>query len=50
MEKELWNFDICRDVEVIVGRVVGDIPRSVENGTKGFVLEYLNELDVGWLG
>ena len=27
-----FGFDDCRDIEVIVGRVVGDISRSVEDG------------------
>ena len=39
------DFRDCRDVEVIVGRVVGDIPGSVDFG-----LETLDVLDVGWLG
>ena len=34
----------CRDVEVIVDRVVGDIPGSVKDGTKGFGLETLDRV------
>ena len=44
------GFRDCRDGEVIVGRVVGGIPRSVEDGTKDFGLETLDSLVVGWLG
>ena len=33
------DFRDCRDIEVIVCRVVGDIPGSVENGAKDFGLE-----------
>ena len=33
------NFRDCRGVEVIMCPVVGDIPGSVEDGTKGFGLE-----------
>ena len=36
---------VCRDVEVSEGRLVGDIPGSVEDSTKDFGLE---TLDVGW--
>ena len=35
------DFRDFRDVEVIVGRVVGDVPGSVEDGTKDFGLETL---------
>ena len=34
-----YDFRNVRDVEVIGGRVVGDIPGNVEDGTKGFGLE-----------
>ena len=53
MEKELWNFwDLsdCRHAEVTMGRVVGDMPESVEDGTKDFGWETLDAMDVGWLG
>ena len=33
-----------------MGRVVGDIPGSFKDGAKGFGLETLAALDVGWLG
>ena len=39
----------CKDVEVIVGRVVRDIPGSVEDGEKGFGLKNLDALDIDWL-
>ena len=38
---ELWNF---RDLDFIVGRVVGDIPGSIEDGVKDFGLEILDVL------
>ena len=44
------DFRVCRDVEVIVGRAVKDIPGSVEDGTKDFGLETLDAVDVGRLG
>ena len=40
-----FGFGDFRDVEVIVFRVVGDIPGSVED----FGLETLDALEVGWL-
>ena len=33
-----------------MGRVVGDIPGSAEDGTKEFGLETLETLDVSWFG
>ena len=50
LEFEFYDFRDCRDGEVIVCRVVGDIPESVEDGTKDFGFETLDALDVGWLG
>ena len=44
------GFRDSRDVEVILGRVVGDIPGSVEDVTKDFGLETLDAFVVGWLG
>ena len=44
------DFRDCRDFEVIVSRVGGDIPGSVEDGTSDFGLDTLDALDVGWLG
>ena len=44
-----FGFDDCRNVEVIVGRVVGDIPGSVVDDAKDFGLETLDALDVDWL-
>ena len=44
------NFRDCRAVEVIVCRIVGDIPRSFEDGTKDFAFETLDALDVGLFG
>ena len=41
------DFKGCRHVEVIVGRVVGDILGSVVVGTKDFGLETRDALDVG---
>ena len=41
------DFRECREVEVIVGRVVGDIPGSVEEGTKNFGLEIMNSMSAG---
>jgi hypothetical protein len=40
----------CRDIKVIVGGMVGDIPRSIEDSAEDFGLETLDALDVGWLG
>ena len=42
-----FGFDDCKDVEVIVCRVVGDLPGSVADGTKDFGLKTLHALDVG---
>ena len=44
------DFRNCRDVKVIVGPLVGDIPGSGEDVTKDFGLETLDVIDVGWLG
>ena len=44
------NFKDCRDVEVIVCLLVGDIPGSVEEGAKDFGLETIYALDFGCLG
>ena len=41
------DFRGCRDIDVIVDRVVGDIPGSVEDGTKDFEVETLDAFDVG---
>ena len=41
------DFRDCRDVEVVVCRVVGDMPGSVEYCTNDFGLETLDALDVG---
>ena len=38
-EFRFYDVRDCRDVEVIVCRVVGDIPGSVEDGTKDSGLE-----------
>ena len=40
------DLKYCRDVGVIVSRVVGDIPGS---SAKEFILETLHALDVRWL-
>jgi hypothetical protein len=34
----------CRDIKVILGGMVGDIPRGIKDS------ETLDALDVGWLG
>jgi hypothetical protein len=39
----------CRDIEVIVGGMVGDVPRGIEDIAEDFGLETLDALDVGWL-
>ena len=49
MEFSEFDFRDCRDVDVIVGRGVGDIPGSIDDGTRGFGLEVLDALDVSWL-
>ena len=38
------DFRDNRDVEVILGRVVGDIPGSIEKGTKDLGLETLDTI------
>ena len=43
------DFKDWRDVEVIVCRLVGNMPGSVEDGTKDFRLETLDVLDVSWV-
>ena len=49
--KELWNFwNLDFMASETEGWVVDDKPWSYEDGTKDFVLETLNRLDVGWLG
>jgi hypothetical protein len=40
----------CRDIKVIVGGMVGDVPRGIEDSVEDFRLETLNALDVGRLG
>jgi hypothetical protein len=40
----------CRDIKVIVGGMIGDIPMSIEDSAEDFGLETLDALDVGWLG
>ena len=50
MSDTFWQRKIRRDFEVIVCCLVGDMPGSVEDGTKDFILKTLDALDVGWLG
>ena len=50
MEFEFDDSRDCREVEVIMSRVVGDIPGSVEGGAKDLGLETLDALDIDWLG
>jgi hypothetical protein len=38
----------CRDIKVIVGGMIEDIPRSIEESAEDFGLETLDALDVGW--
>ena len=40
------DYRVCRDVEVIVCRVVGEIPGSVEDGTKGFGFKNMDSLAI----
>jgi hypothetical protein len=40
----------CRDIKVIVGGMIGGIPRSIGDSAGDFGLETLDALDVGWLG
>ena len=40
------DFRDCGDVKVIVCRVFGDVPGSVEDGKKDIRLETLDALDV----
>ena len=51
MNRGLGQRGSCRitggDVEVMVGRVVGDVPGYVKDGTKDFELETLDAWDVG---
>ena len=48
---DFWNLDLITSetvgVIVIVGCVVGDMPRRVEDGTEGFGLETRDALDFG---
>ena len=49
----VWSLDVfknCKDIEVFVCRVVGDIPGSIEDGEKDFELETLDSLDVCLFG
>ena len=35
------DFRDCRDVEITVGRIVGDVPGSVEDGAKYFWMRWM---------
>jgi galactitol-specific phosphotransferase system IIC component len=37
------------DIKVIVGGMVGDMTRGIEDSVEDFGLETLDVLDVGWL-
>jgi hypothetical protein len=53
MEFLEFGFDDLRDsrdIKVIVGGMIGDIPRGIEDSAEDFGLETLDALDVGWLG
>ena len=53
IRRNFWNLDLMTSETVgmvIVCRVVGYIPGSVEEGAKDFGLETLDAFDVGWLG
>jgi hypothetical protein len=41
------NLRDSRDIKVIVGSVVGEIPRNTADCAEGFGLETLDALDVG---
>jgi hypothetical protein len=40
----------CRDIRVIVGGMVGDVPRGIEDNLEDFRLETLDALDDGRRG
>jgi hypothetical protein len=40
----------CRDIKVIMGGMVGEVPRGIEDRAEDFRLETLDALDVGRLG
>ena len=46
MEFGFDHFIDCRDIEVIEGSVVKDIPRSIEDDTQDFGLETMKAFNV----